>query len=108
MLQPQNQGPDAVNSIAKNEADVCKNVRELFVHSTYMPLKWVSCDGESGKIVLSGEVPTQFLKQIAQSLALQVPGVQGVENRIRVVDPDMAGARGPRIGHRLRDVVSVG
>ncbi|MFO0946096.1 MAG: BON domain-containing protein [Planctomycetota bacterium] len=97
-----------MNVVAKNVADPCQSVRELFSQSTYMPLKWISCESDAGRIVLSGEVPTHFLKQIAQSLASQVTGVQGIENRIRVVDPELSAIRGPHFGSRLRDAVTVG
>ena len=43
----------------------------------------LQCDGASVTIV--GRVPTYFLKQLAQTTAMGVSGVGGVNNQIRVV-----------------------
>ena len=44
----------------------------------------VATDGES--VVLSGEVPTDAVKEAAGRIAADVPGVSGVRNEIRVAD----------------------
>lgn len=79
--------------VAPSEPGVqtCSAVRELFTQSSYAQLKRIHCDFEKGVLVLKGELPTYFLKQIAQSLATHAPGVRTISNRILVVDPDLAG-----------------
>jgi len=42
------------------------------------------CDG--GAVTLDGEVPSYFLKQIAQDVVQRVPGVEEVVNRIKVTE----------------------
>ena len=42
----------------------------------------LQCDGDS--VTLVGRVPTYFLKQLAQTTAMSVSGVGGVNNQIRV------------------------
>jgi osmotically-inducible protein OsmY len=40
---------------------------------------------ENGAIVLSGRLPSFYLKQIAQTIAASVDGVRRLENRVEVV-----------------------
>ncbi|HVJ69817.1 MAG TPA: BON domain-containing protein [Caulifigura sp.] len=44
----------------------------------------------NGKVVLRGFVKTWFQKQLAQHVALQVPGVNRLDNSL-IVDPDKTG-----------------
>ena len=44
----------------------------------------VTCEFYEGAIILRGHLPTYYLKQMAQTLAAQVAGVQQVDNRIEV------------------------
>jgi len=58
----------------------------------YLALKNVSCDWrpgdkEDGVLVLSGCLPSYYLKQVAQTVVAQVEGVQRIDNRIQVVSP---------------------
>lgn len=69
--------------------ETCSAVRKLLTQSSYVQLKRVDCDFEKGVLTLKGRVPTNFLKQIAQSLATHAPGVHAVSNRIMVIDPDL-------------------
>ena len=42
----------------------------------------VECDGES--VTISGRVPTYYLKQLAQNIALDVPGIEHIRNELDV------------------------
>ena len=42
----------------------------------------VECDGDA--VTLSGRVPTYYLKQLAQNVILNVPGVEHVRNELHV------------------------
>ena len=44
----------------------------------------VSCHFQDGTLVLQGQVPTYYLKQIAQTAVAAIPGVEQVDNRIQV------------------------
>lgn len=49
------------------------------------PFLWgVTCTFSAGEVVLSGTVPTFYLKQVAQELARHTPGVFRVDNRLQV------------------------
>jgi len=44
----------------------------------------VTCEFYGGVLILRGCLPTYYLKQLAQTLAAQVEGVQQLDNRIEV------------------------
>ena len=47
----------------------------------------ISCQYHEGVLLLRGQVPTYYLKQIAQTVVARVPGVEHVDNRIHVFAP---------------------
>lgn len=51
----------------------------------------VTCDLSGSKLTLEGDVPTFYLKQLAQEAAVRVQGVEKVENRIEVRPAHVAG-----------------
>jgi osmotically-inducible protein OsmY len=51
----------------------------------YPQLFAISVSVHGGQVTLDGEVPTYYLKQVAQTAALAVPGVESVENEIVVI-----------------------
>ena len=53
-------------------------------HSPYVPLRNVQCSFFDGVLILWGRVPSYYLKQIAQSLVLDMPAVSQVRNELRV------------------------
>jgi osmotically-inducible protein OsmY len=44
----------------------------------------LTCDCRNGVLTLMGELPSFFLVQVAQNVAIHAPGVRQVVNRIRV------------------------
>ena len=55
--------------------------------SCYLELHLVSCDFHEGVLTLRGRVPSFYLKQIAQTLILNLNGVGAVNNRLEVCSP---------------------
>ena len=55
--------------------------------SGYPSLVNVRFDYHEGVLVLRGELPSYYLKQVAQTAVSQVDGVQQVDNRIEVSSP---------------------
>lgn len=49
--------------------------------AAHRPLQRLEVSGADGTVVLSGRLPSYYLKQLAQSLAAAVPGVERIENR---------------------------
>jgi osmotically-inducible protein OsmY len=53
--------------------------------SPYLALSKVSCEYHDGVLTLRGCLPRYHLKQIAQEVVAEVPGVEHIENQIEVV-----------------------
>lgn len=66
------------------EGGLAQAIGHALSASAYPILRRLDIAVEQGTVVLSGQVPTYFLKQIAQELAGAAPGVQRVFNRIVV------------------------
>lgn len=61
-------------------------VRKALWNSNYLELRNVVIHVHEGGVRLRGSTRSYHLKQIAQSLIKQVPGVKRVENNISVFD----------------------
>jgi osmotically-inducible protein OsmY len=59
-------------------------VRSALEHTGHGWLRLVAVTAEDGAIVLRGRVPSFYLKQMALTAALGVPGVGLVRNELRV------------------------
>lgn len=51
----------------------------------YPQLQAVSCESEGDSILLSGEIDSFYMKQLAQEVATRTPGVRFVKNDIQVI-----------------------
>jgi hypothetical protein len=63
---------------------VLRELRQLLSASPYFALRLVHCSCDDKSIVLSGRVPSYYLKQLAQTLAGQVDGAKSIDNRLEV------------------------
>lgn len=59
-------------------------LRSVFESSSYGPIQRIQYEFRNDTLVLTGVVPSYFLKQMAQSLATRTLGELNVENRIQV------------------------
>jgi hypothetical protein len=67
------------------DAEIARCVQIRLGSSCYAPLRAdVTCNCRNGVLTLMGNLPSFFLAQKAQSVALHAPGVERVVNRIRV------------------------
>ena len=66
---------------------VVHEARHRIQRSAYLPLRSLSCDYLQGVLTIRGQVPTYYLKQLAQSLVSTVEGIQEVQNLVDVVLP---------------------
>jgi osmotically-inducible protein OsmY len=66
------------------EEDRGAHVRQRLRKSEYSELWHISCKEHQGVLTLQGCVSSFYLKQVAQTLAGQVPGIGQVVNRIEV------------------------
>ena len=73
--------------------NVRKSVECRLHQSSYKVLSRVCCEFhiESGVLLLSGSLPSYYLKQLAQELVLDLEGVRQVNNQISVARPSSGG-----------------
>jgi osmotically-inducible protein OsmY len=64
--------------------EVARLVEIRLRETSHSSLAVVTCDCEDGIVTLRGDVPSFYLKQLAQSVARRTPGVGQVVNHIRV------------------------
>jgi osmotically-inducible protein OsmY len=64
--------------------EVSRRVEIQLRETAHSALALVTCEFEEGTAILRGDVPTFYLKQLAQAVARKTPGVTGVSNHIRV------------------------
>jgi len=53
----------------------------------YWALRGITVTIDAGVVILTGQVPSYYLKQVAQAAALAVVGVHPVRNEIAVASP---------------------
>ena len=63
---------------------VVERVMVRLSHDPYFAGKPIRCDFHEGALIMHGRVSSFYLKQVAQSLAAEVDGVQQVVNYIEV------------------------
>lgn len=80
----EDQRADRCKDLQTREDDPASLVAARLRRSGYPFLRSIKCEVCGGVTVLSGEVPTFHLKQLAQALASHTPGVQQIENRLRI------------------------
>ena len=56
----------------------------------YPALRTVEVTVEECFVVLHGRVPTYYMKQMAQAIALAIPGLRGLRNDLEVTSPAVA------------------
>ena len=59
-------------------------LQAVFFGSGYAALYFIDCELEGDRLVLSGQVPSYHLKQLAQVLAQRVDGIERIDNRLEV------------------------
>ncbi len=65
--------------------DVAERAESELRRNAYVALKNIACEYHEGVLVLSGCLPTYYLKQVAQETVAHLDGVERIENRIEVV-----------------------
>lgn len=86
VLVPSNPSSDA-DSVSRDDLRVWQAERasQSLCSAPYSALHWISCDYCGGALTLRGKVPCYFLKQMAQAIVADTPGVREIVNRIEVV-----------------------
>lgn len=75
---------ETVSEIFSDHEEIASRLRRTLNCLGYAQLNRVHCRIEGDEIVLLGELNSFYLKQVAQSVALKMPGVRNVRNEIVV------------------------
>ncbi len=75
-------GPTAHSDLASKL--VLEDIRRRLNESPYAAMRCLNCEFHQGTLTLRGTVPTFYIRQVAHSLSLKVPGVVAVDDRITV------------------------
>jgi osmotically-inducible protein OsmY len=76
--------PPETLALCAEDAALRRSVRQALQACGYAALGSVRIEVSTGTVILRGNLPTFHLKQVAQTLTRQVPGVGTVENAITV------------------------
>ena len=71
------------DAVAVLESPVAELERRL-KGCPYWSVRQLACRVEQGRVVVSGTVPSYYLKQVAESLVAKVVGLAGVDYEIDV------------------------
>lgn len=74
-----------IGESAAHPVELAAAIDQAFHATGYSALRDLSIQVEGGLVTLRGTVPSYYMKQKAQSEALQVPGVSAVRNEMDVV-----------------------
>ncbi len=64
--------------------DLAAQVTAALQRSGQPPLRKVSVTSQHGHVTLDGRVPTYYMKQLAQTAAMSVDGVESIQNDVKV------------------------
>ena len=78
---------------------ICQSAQHRLQDSSYRGLRRLTCEFSDGVLTLRGEVATYFLKQIAQTIAADIDGVDLIANHVQVPCGEQTLNRRFRGGH---------
>jgi osmotically-inducible protein OsmY len=94
---PSHPGPDAANNALPTSARprtqsledrrLAERVECALRSTGYGRLRNIGVNAQARGVILAGRVPSYYLKQVAQAVALAVPGVHQVRNDLEVGRP---------------------
>jgi osmotically-inducible protein OsmY len=75
---------DASRQLQARQRRIASRVRAAFRRYGYSQLNGISFELKGPSLVLSGKVPSEYLRQVAESIAMSLPEVSDVANEITV------------------------
>lgn len=67
------------------DLDLKTRVEAALKRAGYCGLHELDVHAHEGMVLLKGQINTYYMKQLAQTIAMKVPGVEILENRIEVI-----------------------
>lgn len=74
----------ALEATRTSSPDVAGKAIERLRGCSYSPVRHVQCRFHEGVLLLSGQVPTFYMKQVAQELLRNMKHVEKIDNRLNV------------------------
>ena len=71
-------------SVVISANSIATRVKNSLLQLGYSQMRTVQCQAVGSTIVLTGELDSFYMAQVAQTIAAKVPGVRGVENRVNI------------------------
>jgi hypothetical protein len=68
------------------ESSVAEQAEQLLYARDSRFSRCVTCSSCDGTLVLRGRVPTYYLKQLAQTIVVEIDDAEQIDNRIEVFD----------------------
>jgi osmotically-inducible protein OsmY len=81
------QGASPLLTQSREDRHLAERVEQALRATGHGALRRVEVSVNSRTVVLVGRVPSYYLKQIAQTTALAIPGAHQIRNRLDVVQP---------------------
>lgn len=77
-------GMDAWGTRDRSDGQLAAEAYRALIGTGRAPLLEVSVEVEKGTVILSGRVPTYYMKQLAQQVVLSLDGVEYLDNQVTV------------------------
>lgn len=78
--------PPALEATPISTPDVAEIAMKLLRSCSHSPVRRVQCRFHEGVLILSGQVPTFYMKQVAQELLRNLQRVEQIDNRLSVTE----------------------
>lgn len=76
--------PQVSRSFHQDGEEICLRLCQALRKTGYPVLRNIEIHVCEGLLILKGQVPTYHMKQVAQSVAKTIDGVEGIENQVIV------------------------
>jgi osmotically-inducible protein OsmY len=64
---------------------IAEAAKRRIVHQPHLSVQRIWCDFDAGRLILRGQVPSFYFKQLAQEAVADMEGVEQVVNEIEVL-----------------------
>ena len=88
-------------SLRVSDENIEREVYARLAVCPYLPIRQLDCECENGIVRLLGQVPTFYLKQVAQTLVRSVTGMQHLSNLVEVEDGPAGDGSWQRVSRTL-------
>jgi len=79
---------EAPQAVEVSPAEVAQ---AIFQHSPHQIFRTLRCSYHDGELVIRGNLPTFYSKQLAQTAVMRLKGVHHILNLVEVIDPPRGG-----------------